>query len=166
MAVLPLRTITGLTTIGELPDLGAIVDGSSFVAEHAGTGRHSGSAFRHYIAPDIAVSVPVSALVPGCVADGTTNNGPIITAAFATAGELWFPAGEYFIGSNTTIPAGKKLRMMAGAVFVVGPRVTMTINGLIEAGMGQIFTGPGVVVGLREVRPEWWGARINAPTFD
>jgi hypothetical protein len=103
----------------------------------------------------------------GVTGNGVTNDAPAILTAVAARAELWFPPATYVIGSNLTIGNGKKLRLLAGAVFAVATGVTLTINGLIDAPRNQqIFSGPGSVVGLREVYPEWWGAQPGNSGFD
>lgn len=70
--------------------------------------------------------------------------------------------GTWAVTTNTTIPANITLRPRNGAVFAISAGVTLTINGYLEAGLYQIFSGDGIVnLGLgsvEEVYSEWWGA--------
>lgn len=48
-----------------------------------------------------------------------------------------------------------------GGGFAPGPGATVTCRGNVSASLSRIFSGAGAVVGIRQVRPEWWGATGN-----
>jgi len=61
--------------------------------------------------------------------------------------------------ANTTIPSNINLLVSAKGTINQGT-YTLTINGSFSAPSQQVFLGTGSVTGLgmKEVRPEWWGA--------
>lgn len=75
----------------------------------------------------------------------------------------------YGLGQNLTIPANVDLKFQPGAVLSVSKGVTLSINGGIEAGLRQIFTGEGIVDGIPkiiEVYPQWFGAKGDGKADD
>jgi hypothetical protein len=77
---------------------------------------------------------------------------------------------EQSIQANMTLPANIRLRFQAGGRLNIKQGVTFKINGPIEAGLFQIFTGKGLVNftsgSLKEVYPQWWGAKGDGKTDD
>lgn len=77
----------------------------------------------------------------------------------AASGDLYFPPGTYAVTSNLSISA--RVVMGRGASFSVSNGITLTLNGGVEAGLYQIFSGAGTVVFDRKKQrvghPEWWG---------
>lgn len=106
--------------------------------------------------------------------DGVTNDysnlySLINTTINGVNAEIWFKSGECIIGSNLTIPSNIKLKFLNGAKISPNSGITITINGEIEAGFYQIFTGSGSVTGSiknTEIYPEWWGAKFDNSTDD
>lgn len=109
--------------------------------------------------PALAVADHANPATPGSLA-----------ALLASVGST--PAVIEFIGNTTyqitgadlTVPANVALRFQPGAVLSVASGRTLTINGHIEAGPWQIFSGSGTIGGLREARPEWFGAVPDGST--
>jgi hypothetical protein len=103
-----------------------------------------------------------------CNADGVTDDALNILTAVTATSSLIFTAGTYFIGSNLTIPPSCSIRMEPGAMFLVAPNATLTINGKITAGRHQIFsigapvagkTMPTITgYGLLQLEAAWFGA--------
>jgi len=62
------------------------------------------------------------------------------------------------IATDTTWPAGDIYTFDTGGTVTVNAGVTLTIRGEVVAPRRQIFLGPGSVVGIRRVTPEWFGA--------
>ncbi|MBI5513948.1 MAG: hypothetical protein HY909_09280 [Deltaproteobacteria bacterium] len=99
----------------------------------------------------------------------------------AGTGTLFLPAGEYYFAATGStqpgslgpvalyVPSTVTLWFDPGARFVLDPEVVIEIEGDILAGLQRIFEcrGEGSAVArvrltgnrLREVLPEWWGAR-------
>lgn len=108
----------------------------------------------------------------GAKGDGTDDTASInlaITAATVNGGVVAFPPGTYRVGSNITVPSNVTLWFLQGAMLSIDSGVTVTINGPIEAGLYQIFTGNGTISGSiknEKVYPQWWGAKINGTTDD
>jgi hypothetical protein len=81
-------------------------------------------------------------------------------------GELLFSAGVDTIRS-ITVPQNIKLTFQRGAMIYVAANDTIKIAGAVEAGIYQIFSGPGIVIfasGSTQtmVYPEWWGGQPSA----
>lgn len=90
--------------------------------------------------------------------DGS-NDGPGVVAAFASGPVYSLAQGELRITTNTTIPAGTMLQHSNDATIYVAAGITLRIDGVFNARPDcYIFTGPGSVVGLDLVYPEWFGA--------
>ena len=81
--------------IVDMPDLGAVTDNSSFVGEHAGSGRFTATALCGYITSAFGAIVSVKSY--GAVGDGVTNDTSAITAAInaCASRSLFFPKGIY-----------------------------------------------------------------------
>ena len=107
----------------------------------------------------------------GAAGNGVAVDSGAFTNAMAAASTVIVPPGTYRFSSNFTIPNGKRLIFRDGAQLTIDNTFTLTIRGLVEAGVGQIFAGAGTVLGLRTVRPEWFGAlrtgsaNDDAPAF-
>lgn len=91
-----------------------------------------------------------------------------VTAIGSNPAALRVPAGAYTISANLTIPANITLKPERGAVFSIPGGKTLSINGSLECGLYQVFSGSGTVVlgsgSVKEVYPEWWGAKGDDAT--
>jgi hypothetical protein len=94
--------------------------------------------------------------------------GTAITTIGSAKTVLSIPAGNWPIAANLTVPANLTLKLTHGAVLTIATGQTLTINGSLEAGRYQIFsgTGTGKVSGLKTVYPEWFGAVGDGSTDD
>ena len=94
--------------------------------------------------------------------------GTAITAIGSAQTVLSIPAGNWPITADLTVPANLTLKFAHGAVLTIATGKTLTINGSLEAGLYQIFSGAGTgkVSGLKTVYPEWFGAIGNGSTDD
>jgi hypothetical protein len=65
--------------------------------------------------------------------------------------------------ANKTVPSNITLKFQQGGSLNISSGKTVTINGHVEAGLYQIFSGSGTVVfgsgSVKEVYPQWWGAK-------
>jgi hypothetical protein len=109
----------------------------------------------------------------GVTGNGSTNDytaiNNIITAIGSTQTELVFPSGTYKLSSSITFPSNIKLKLMVGAMISPDLSKTVAINGEIDAGLYQIFTGSGTIAGSiknNEIYPEWFGAICDGATDD
>ncbi len=112
----------------------------------------------------------------GATGNGATDDGTAIQNAIAASlpagGHIYFPKGTYRIASALTFPTSTNLIFEKGAVLVPDSGVTLTVNGGVDAGLYQIFTGQsskGVVQGRMQVPhiyPQWWGADGTDATDD
>lgn len=100
----------------------------------------------------------------GATGNGTINDSAAIARSIADAslhgGIVFFKAGTY-VTDNQVAPSNVTLWFANGAKLSINTGKAITINGYIEAGLYQIFSGTGTVVGdikNNELYPEWWGA--------
>ena len=67
----------------------------------------------------------------------------------------------WVVSSSLTIPGNITLSMPRGALLSPETGVTVTLNGTLDAGLYQVFTGAGTVTSsniAEVVYPQWWGA--------
>jgi hypothetical protein len=78
---------------------------------------------------------------------------------------LTIPAGTVAIASNTTIGSNIALRVFKGGQFNVNGGITLTINGPIDAGPYQIFSGTGTVTlgGVSTIYDVWYAVPPSNP---
>lgn len=110
------------------------------------------------------------------IGDGATDDTAAIEAAIDSlqpaGGELYFPPGTYRLGSDITFPANTTLVLERGALLVPDSGITVTIDGMIDAGLYPIFTAAadqGEVRGRMagaDIYPQWWGAQGNGTGDD
>src|SRR3989339_1787222 len=103
---------------------------------------------------------------------GVSNHKTLIEA-LAAAGPsqstLRLRPGNWEVPGDLIFPTNITLKFERGAVFGLGPGVKVTINGEIEAGFQQIFSGPGHIDGslmARFIYPQWWGAQGDGAADD
>ena len=101
------------------------------------------------------------------------SNHKTLQAALAAAGSsqatLRLLPGNRVIPEDLVFPKNITLVFERGAIFSLGRGVKVTINGEIEAGFYQIFSGPGRVDGnlmARFIYPQWWGAQGDGAADD
>lgn len=105
---------------------------------------------------------------------GTLDDSPVLNTIIAEqvgkpAATLYFPAGIYKMSSNVEFPEICTLLFDQGAVLSPDNGVTVTISGLIDAGVFRIFNGPGTIrlnKKLPILYPQWWGAKGDALSDD
>lgn len=102
----------------------------------------------------------------GALGDGVTDDSGAFINALAQGKNVFVPAGVYRIGHAFTLWNGLILTIDSGAALSVDAGVTVTMRGVVAAGQHQIFAGAGVLTGLRDVVPEWFGAVGNGTTDD
>jgi hypothetical protein len=101
--------------------------------------------------------------------DDTGNINKLITEIGAEEGTIFIDAGRYRIGGSLTVPSNITILCLQGGIFAIDNGVTMMINGPLEAGIYQIFSGKGVVNGspkLTQAYPQWFGAVGNGVADD
>lgn len=169
--------VTALTNANQVVFFG---DDASFTGGYVGTikqvGDHvSEATFAAHSAE--TVTGAYNAKGHGLVGNGTTDDYTSLSALLTTIGSakatIIFPFGTYKLSTNITIPANVTLWMMNGAMLSPDSGVTATINGAIDAGLYQVFTGVGSVLGspkTKVVYPEWFGLNSsstnNAPAIN
>lgn len=94
----------------------------------------------------------------GAVAGGTLDASSAFTAALLATDNIIVPAGQFKLSVSVTIPKTKTITFLPGASITIDTGVTLTVLGKINAPVARIFFGAGVVAGIRQVYPEWWGA--------
>jgi hypothetical protein len=100
----------------------------------------------------------------GAKGDGVVNDAAAIqsatTAATTNGGIIFFPPGTYKISSALTVPSNVTLWFANGAKLSIDTGITVTINGPIDAGLYQIFSGAGLVRGtplVEKIYVQWFG---------
>jgi len=130
--------MSGSIRIVDMPDLGAVTDASSLVAERAGSGRFTAPALATYMATKGAI---VSVKSYGAVGDGVTDDTAAVTAAFnavrTAGGSLYFPAGKYALAANIPVTLGTDATL---AVLGAGADITQLVW---AAGGGLTINLPG-----------------------
>ncbi|UHA71971.1 glycoside hydrolase family 55 protein [Paenibacillus sp. 481] len=130
----------------------------------------------HHDSPfvDAAVGTPkpqgISIKSFGAVGDGSTDDSAaLVKASQLKSGVIYFPTGTYVLNERLTFPAQVTLVFGQHAQLHLGNGKSITINGSLKAGLYQIFSGTGKVVGsnkMKHVYPEWFGALGNASADD
>lgn len=67
----------------------------------------------------------------------------------------------YTFSTNETIPSNINVIIEKGAILSIGAGITLTINGSFDAGLYQVFSGGGSVVGLKTDCSEWFGGSAD-----
>ena len=85
-----------------------------------------------------------------------------ITWFNGAAATIRIPRGTHYILTNLTVPSNICLKFDNGAYFNVASGVTLTVNGDIDAGLWEVYTGSGTVNGTayHPTRPE-----SSTPTY-
>ncbi len=94
-----------------------------------------------------------------------TTLAQALTTIGSTQVTLTIPAGTVAVTGNTTIPANIALVVQKGGKFEVAGGVTLTINGAVEAGPYQIFSGTGAVIfgGVSAIYDVWLASPPSTP---
>jgi len=94
-----------------------------------------------------------------------------ITAVGGSEATLYLAPANWLIVSDMSIPANITLKPERGAILAITTTKTLTINGTLDAGLYQIFSciGTGKVdlytnKAIKEVYPQWWGAKADGVT--
>jgi len=94
-----------------------------------------------------------------------------IDAIGASEKTLLIP-NEQAVSADKTVPANVTIKFLQGGSLNIADTKTVTINGHVEASLYQIFkwAGTGKVSfgsgAVKEVYPEWWGAKGDGVTDD
>lgn len=65
------------------------------------------------------------------------------------------------VTADLTIPTSITIVTEPVCNIDVGGAFTLTFEGSLSTGTVEVFTGTGAVAGLKEARPEWWGAKSD-----
>ncbi len=78
--------------------------------------------------------------------------------------------GVQKVAADITVPSNIILRFVNGSILDIYARKKVKIKGFVQAGLVQIFSGSGSVLfessALKEVYPQWWGAKGDGSTND
>ena len=104
----------------------------------------------------------------GNYTDATINAA---LTAIGTVGKktLLVSTGTWQISNSIVIPPNVTLKFEPGAVLDIAQNKTIDVNGFIEAGKYQIFSGSGTVHVrgyVDALYPQWWGAKGDGVTDD
>lgn len=104
---------------------------------------------------------------------GTAYTDATITAAIndigSTSSTIKLAPGTWIISNDITIPSNISIIIPKGAIASVASGKTLTINGPLDDGLWQKFSGSGSVLGIgsgKEFCPQWWGAIGDGVTND
>jgi hypothetical protein len=86
-------------------------------------------------------------------------------AAIGSTKTTLLVASAQTVSANLVIPATLTLEVANGGVITVNGGVTLAVTGALVVGLYQIFAGAGFVTGLKEARPDWWGAHGDNATL-
>ena len=97
-----------------------------------------------------------------------------LVAAIATVGSteatIYLAPSNWIITANLTIPSNITFKPERGALLVINSGKTLTINGPLDAGSYQIFSGSGSVQfgpgSVQAILPQWFGAKADGATDD
>lgn len=94
--------------------------------------------------------------------DGLTDDyfalNDLITLVGTTETDIYFPNGNYIIGSNITLPLNINLIFSKGAMLTISSTKTLTVNSSVNAGLWQIFNGTlSGTLNNHTVFGEWFG---------
>ncbi len=134
--------------LGMVSDVALAADDGSALVGHIASGTGAGTRTLQAKARDIVSSADFDTL----------------TNALAQADEVAIVDNKT-ISANESLPRGKGLRFLKGAL-TIATGVTLTIACPVYAQARQIFSGAGTVLGIKDVRPEWWGVARNGTTDD
>ncbi len=87
-----------------------------------------------------------------------------IKANQSNVGTIVIPKGVFKIATNLTIPIGMTLHFESGGYFTISTGKTLTINGYIDSGPQQIFSGAGSVsLGslVSKAYVDWWDGTLT-----
>lgn len=104
---------------------------------------------------------PVNVVDFGAVGNGSTDDSAAMLLANAASSNVNYPAGQYYVNTNTTLTSS--ITMQPGASFLVAAGRTLTINGAVYAGSRQyIFNGASGAIagtfGYVSLWADWFGA--------
>lgn len=94
-----------------------------------------------------------------------------ITAIGGVQADLLLRPGSWNISSALTIPTNVNLIVRRGALLTKSATGTITINGVFEAGLYQVFSGFASGVNfaggsVKHLYSQWWGAKGNGSNDD
>jgi hypothetical protein len=157
-SIAALRQITGVLN-GTVSMVGGL-DGGIFVYDSARANEdNGGTVHKGHVR---VFSGPADARWFGAKGDGTAADHAALAAAFAVSDHVELK-GTHRISANFTVPYGKKLHAEDG-MLSIDAGATVTVAGEYDAGLRQVFSGPGSVhLSYRKrgiVRPEHFGAVV------
>lgn len=94
----------------------------------------------------------------------TSNYSTFAQAVTAATGYTLIVDSNVSIADDTTVTVSMTHELPGK--FTIATGKTLTINGPFQAGLSQCFFGDGSVAGLKESRPEWFGAVLGDSTND
>lgn len=106
----------------------------------------------------------------GAVGDGVKDDTEALVNASKLTGAIYFPTGTYVLKSSLSFGENTILVFGDNARILTSTGVILRVDGSAKAGLYQIFSGTGTVVGqaknVKDVYPEWFGAKGDAVADD
>lgn len=102
---------------------------------------------------------------------GASYTAGVINTALQRIGSsnrciLLFQTGTWTIDANVTIPSNYEVKIPYGCYFDISSGVTLTINGSLDCGAYNIYSGAGTLTIAGTVIPQWWGVMGDGSTDD
>ncbi|MGT3204668.1 glycosyl hydrolase family 28-related protein [Yersinia enterocolitica] len=117
----------------------------------------------------------------GAVGDGVAIDTVAFVLACTSGRTVLIPPGTYLIAPgvtlsghmlidgniviNSTCAIASDVTLRSGSI-TVNTGFTATFSGTFKAPVHRIFYGAGIVLGIKEVYPEWWGASSTVGSSD
>jgi len=105
--------------------------------------------------------------------NGTTDDAAAINTLITTIGSdeatIVVDANTYRLGAAVTVPSNVTLMFLQGGILSPDSGKTLTINGPVDAGIYQIFSGSGSIAGTFKsdrFYPQWMGVVADGTTDD
>lgn len=114
----------------------------------------------------------INVAIYGAIGDGISDDSSPISQAISNADDnvVFFPSGTYRVSNNITVPSNVKLWFANGAKLDIDSGEVVAINGKLDSGPHQIFSGLGTVSiakgACEYLMPQWWGAAGNGINDD
>lgn len=151
-----------LTTTNKLTIVSAINEVNQMLIDNSET---INTDLKKYVEKDTLV---YNVLDYKMIGDGVTDNTQMLLSLLNKIGSqqttISFTKGNYLIETSVVIPSNVTLLFENNAMISTKENVKITINGEIKAGLRQIFSGKGEIVGsplIKEVYPEWFGGQAE-----
>lgn len=106
----------------------------------------------------LTLTEPPTLMQFGARANAGVDMSAALIAYAAVSNTIIIPPGQFRLSASVTLAKGQSVVFLPGASITIDATFTLTIRGQVTADLSRIFFGSGIVAGIRQVYPEWWGA--------